>query len=140
MCTLERKYEKQQTFIRSLECNSHMSLKEDELGNAFIPSDLLSAAAEVNYYYSFFFLFFFGGGGDQPGGPGTLVDMVGSPKGSQKFFLEHSLGQPYCNKFSVILNKVYRQTSCFLYFSFFYFEELHNEEECFRKKMQNLQT
>ena len=37
--TLERKYEKQQTFIRSLECNNHMGLKEDELGNAFIPED-----------------------------------------------------------------------------------------------------
>ena len=40
-------------------------------------------------------LFFLGGGGwgwgDQPWGPGTLVDMVGSPKGSLKIFLEHSL-------------------------------------------------
>ena len=59
MRTLERKYEKQQTFIRSLECNNHVDLKEDELGNAFIPEDLPSAAAEVNYYYYFFF---FGGG------------------------------------------------------------------------------
>ena len=54
--TLERKYEKQQTFIRSLECNNHMGLKEDELGNAFIPEDLPSAGAEVNYYYLFLFL------------------------------------------------------------------------------------
>ena len=59
VCTLERKYEKQQTFIHSLECNNPMGLKEDELGNAFIPADLSSAAAEVNYYYSFFL----GGGG-----------------------------------------------------------------------------
>ena len=50
-------------FIRSLECNNHMGLKEDELGNAFIPADLPSAAAEVNSYYSFFLG---GGGGDQP--------------------------------------------------------------------------
>ena len=62
VCTLERKYEKQQTFIRSLECNNHVGLKEDELGNAFIPEDLPLAAAEVNYYYPFFFLFFLGGG------------------------------------------------------------------------------
>ena len=61
--TLERKYEKQQTFIRSLECNNHMGLEEDELGNPFIPEDLPLAGAEVN----FFFLFFGGGGGgDQP--------------------------------------------------------------------------
>ena len=64
VCTLERKYEQQQIFIRSLECNNHVGLKEDELGNAFIPEDLPSAAAEVNYYYyPFFFLFFFAGGG-----------------------------------------------------------------------------
>ena len=36
-----------------------MGLKEDELGNAFIPEDLPSAGAEEN---SFFFSFFFGGG------------------------------------------------------------------------------
>ena len=71
MCTLERKYEKQQTFIRSLECNNHMGLKEDELGNAFIPSDLPSAAAEVNYYFSFFFFLFFEGGG---GGVATNLE------------------------------------------------------------------
>ena len=67
VCTLERKFnfEKQQTFIRSLECNNHMDLKEDELGNAFIPKDLPSAAAEV-YYYFFFFFVGVGGGGDQP--------------------------------------------------------------------------
>ena len=29
--------------------------------------------------------------GDQPEGPGTLAGMVGSPKGSLKIFLEHSL-------------------------------------------------
>ena len=58
VCTLERKYEKQQTFIRSLECNNHLGLKEDELGNAVIPEDLPSAAAEVNYYYYYFFPFF----------------------------------------------------------------------------------
>ena len=49
VCTLERKCEKQQTFIRSLECNYHMGLKEDELGNALIPEDLPSAAAEKIY-------------------------------------------------------------------------------------------
>ena len=38
-----------------------------------------------------FFFFGGGGGGDQPWGPGTLVDMAGSPKGSLKIFLEHSL-------------------------------------------------
>ena len=59
----ERKYEKQQTFIRSLECNNHMGLKVDELGNAFIPEDLPSAGAEEN---SFFFFFFFWGGGGRP--------------------------------------------------------------------------
>ena len=45
VCTLERKYEKRQTFIRSLECNNHVGLKE-ELGNALIPEDLPSAAME----------------------------------------------------------------------------------------------
>ena len=60
VCSLERKFEKQQTFNRSLECNNHVGLKEDELGNAFIPEDLPSAAAEV-YYYFFFFFFFLGG-------------------------------------------------------------------------------
>ena len=39
-------------------------------------------------------LHFLGGGagcGDEPWGPGTLVDMAGSPQGSLKIFLEHSL-------------------------------------------------
>ena len=43
---LESKCEKQQTFIRSVECNDHMGLKEDELGNALIPEHLPSAAAK----------------------------------------------------------------------------------------------
>ena len=59
VCTQERKYEKQQTFIRNLECNNYVGLKEDELGNAFIPEDLPSAAAKVKF-------FFFWGGGGQP--------------------------------------------------------------------------
>ena len=46
VCTLERKYEKKQTFICSLECNNHVGIKEDELGNALIPEYLPSAAAE----------------------------------------------------------------------------------------------
>ena len=46
---LERKYEKQQTFIHNLECNNHVGLKEGELGNALILEDLPSAPAEKIY-------------------------------------------------------------------------------------------
>ena len=63
VCTLERKYEKQETFIHSLECNNHVGLKEDELGNAFIPEDLPSAAIII----IILFLFFLGGGGVEGG-------------------------------------------------------------------------
>ena len=49
VCTLERKYEKQQAFIRSLECNNHVGFKEDELGNTLIPEDLPLAVSEKIY-------------------------------------------------------------------------------------------
>lgn len=45
--TLKRKYEKQSAFIRSLECNSHMGLPEDELAHALIPKDLPSSTDKV---------------------------------------------------------------------------------------------
>lgn len=45
--TLKRKYKIQSAFIRSLECNSHMGLPEDELANALIPKDLPSPTDKV---------------------------------------------------------------------------------------------
>ena len=45
--TLERKYENQKQFIRSLECNSHVGLEEDKLLNALIPEDLPSSADKI---------------------------------------------------------------------------------------------
>lgn len=45
--TLERKYENQTEFIRSLECNSHMGLEEDKLANALIPEDPPSSTDKI---------------------------------------------------------------------------------------------
>ena len=47
--TLIGKYVKQLKFIRSLECNSHVGLTNDELGNALIPEDLPSSTDEIIY-------------------------------------------------------------------------------------------
>ena len=47
LSTLERKYENQKEFIRSLECNSHVGLEEDKLSNALIPEDLPSSADKI---------------------------------------------------------------------------------------------
>ena len=47
LSTLERKYENQKQFIRSLECNSHVGLEEDKLSIALIPEDLPSSADKI---------------------------------------------------------------------------------------------
>lgn len=49
LSTLVGKYENQLKFIRSLECNSHVGLTNDELGNALIPEDLPSSTDEIIY-------------------------------------------------------------------------------------------
>jgi len=47
LSTLERKYENQKQFTRSLECNSHVGLEEDKLSNALIPEDLPSSVDKI---------------------------------------------------------------------------------------------
>ena len=47
LSSLERKYENQKQFIRSLECNSHVGIEEDKLLNALIPEDLPSSADKI---------------------------------------------------------------------------------------------
>ena len=49
LSTLVGKYENQLKFIRSLECNSHVGLTNDELGNSLIPEDLPSSTDEIIY-------------------------------------------------------------------------------------------
>ena len=49
LSTLIGKYENQLKFIRSLQCNSHVGLTNDELGNALIPEDLPSSTDKRIY-------------------------------------------------------------------------------------------